>query len=139
MRAPQDEGKEVTLAEVQNVVDLFPVKLTVKNPKWMSNYSLHSRVVDQYGDNERVFLVGDAAHIHSPVGGQGMNTGMQDSYNLGWKLHMAIKGQASQTLLKVSLSSNGFIPPLPDSSPPHPGILTSRALLPSAISSPDLQ
>ena len=55
---------------------------------------------NQYGDLDRIFLAGDAAHIHSPVGGQGMNTGLQDSYNLGWKLAMAIKNVASKHLLK---------------------------------------
>lgn len=61
------------------------VPLQVESCNWFSVYSLHHRMADQFR-SRRVFLIGDAAHVHSPVGGQGMNTGLQDAYNLAWKL-----------------------------------------------------
>eukprot|EP00213_Chloropicon_mariensis_P003643 CAMPEP_0197470898 /NCGR_PEP_ID=MMETSP1309-20131121/1718_1 /TAXON_ID=464262 /ORGANISM="Genus nov. species nov., Strain RCC998" /LENGTH=563 /DNA_ID=CAMNT_0043008167 /DNA_START=169 /DNA_END=1860 /DNA_ORIENTATION=- len=101
-RPKEQEGTDCTLNQVQKIADsVLPVKVTLKNPTWISVFRLHSRAVDKYGDDERVFLAGDAAHIHSPVGGQGMNTGIQDAYNLGWKLAMVIKNQASEKLLKT--------------------------------------
>jgi hypothetical protein len=59
---------------------------------------VHSRTVPHYRDG-RVFLVGDAAHVHSPAGAQGMNTGIQDAYNLGWKLALVERGIADASLL----------------------------------------
>ncbi|GHC10386.1 FAD-dependent monooxygenase [Cerasicoccus arenae] len=64
---------------------------------WFSNFRIHHRIVQEYRDG-RVFLAGDAAHIHSPAGGQGMNTGMQDAYNLAWKL--ALKSENLGDLLE---------------------------------------
>ncbi|SCY08229.1 2-polyprenyl-6-methoxyphenol hydroxylase [Paenibacillus polysaccharolyticus] len=64
---------------------------------WLSIYRINVRMVESYR-NGRVFLAGDAAHVHSPAGGQGMNTGIQDAYNLGWKLESVIRG-ANTTLL----------------------------------------
>jgi 2-polyprenyl-6-methoxyphenol hydroxylase-like FAD-dependent oxidoreductase len=71
---------------------------TVDDPSWTSSFHLHRRVVDRYRSG-RAFVAGDAAHLHSPVGGQGMNTGIQDAYNLAWKLALVIKGRAHETLL----------------------------------------
>jgi len=71
---------------------------SVGNPNWLAYFKLHHRMVDKYGDG-RVFLCGDAAHIHSPIGGQGMNTGIQDSYNLAWKLALVLKGKSPGRLL----------------------------------------
>lgn len=65
---------------------------------WFSTYRIHHRVTERFRDR-RCFLLGDAAHIHSPVGAQGMNTGLQDAYNLGWKLALAVSGRASDSLL----------------------------------------
>jgi 2-polyprenyl-6-methoxyphenol hydroxylase-like FAD-dependent oxidoreductase len=65
---------------------------------WFSTYHVHHRVVDHFRRG-RVFLAGDAAHIHSPVGGQGMNTGLGDAVNLAWKLAMVIDGCAPDSLL----------------------------------------
>jgi 2-polyprenyl-6-methoxyphenol hydroxylase-like FAD-dependent oxidoreductase len=70
----------------------------ISNPTWMSNFKISRRMVTGYRRG-RVFLAGDAAHIHSPFGGQGMNTGIQDAYNLGWKLALVIKSEASPRLL----------------------------------------
>lgn len=73
-----------------------PVKLV--NPIWVSQFRLHHRGVTKYYQN-RAFLAGDAAHIHSPVGGQGMNTGIQDATNLAWKLALVLKKGTSVKLL----------------------------------------
>lgn len=70
----------------------------IHDPTWMSRFTDASRQADAYRKG-RIFLAGDAAHIHSPVGGQGLNTGVQDAMNLGWKLALLIKGAAPQTLL----------------------------------------
>ena len=65
--------------------------IVVAHASWLSIYRVNVRMVDSYR-NGRVFLAGDAAHVHSPAGGQGMNTGMQDAYNLGWKLAAVLRG-----------------------------------------------
>ena len=60
---------------------------------WFSTYRVHHRVADHFRKG-RAFLLGDAAHIHSPVGGQGMNTGIGDAVNLAWKLAAVLQGRA---------------------------------------------
>jgi 2-polyprenyl-6-methoxyphenol hydroxylase-like FAD-dependent oxidoreductase len=65
---------------------------------WFSTYRIHHRCAERFRDR-RCFLLGDAAHVHSPVGGQGMNTGLQDAYNLAWKLALAVAGRAGDSLL----------------------------------------
>ncbi len=69
----------------------IPVKTAVRNPTWLTRFKLHRRIVPQLQVG-RAFVVGDAAHIHSPAGGQGLNTGIQDAYNLAWKLALVIQG-----------------------------------------------
>ncbi|MFD0556781.1 2-polyprenyl-6-methoxyphenol hydroxylase-like FAD-dependent oxidoreductase [Stackebrandtia endophytica] len=71
--------------------------VSFRDPVYLSVYQVNVRMVDRYRDR-RVFLAGDAAHVHSPAGGQGMNTGIQDAYNLGWKLAEVITG-APESLL----------------------------------------
>ena len=70
----------------------------VGDPVWASAFRIQRRQADRYRSGP-VFLAGDAAHVHSPVGGQGMNTGIQDAFNLGWKLALAARGQAAPGLL----------------------------------------
>jgi 2-polyprenyl-6-methoxyphenol hydroxylase-like FAD-dependent oxidoreductase len=65
---------------------------------WYSTYRIHHRGAARFRDR-RCFLLGDAAHIHSPVGAQGMNTGLQDAYNLAWKLALVVEGRANAALL----------------------------------------
>jgi 2-polyprenyl-6-methoxyphenol hydroxylase-like FAD-dependent oxidoreductase len=72
--------------------------VTVRDPVWLTHFRLHHRQARRYRSG-RVFLAGDAAHIHSPVGAQGMNTGMQDAWNLGWKLALVALGRADAKLL----------------------------------------
>jgi len=74
------------------------LKLNIEKVNWFSTYRVHHRVANRFGDG-RAFLLGDAAHIHSPVGGQGMNTGIGDAVNLSWKLAAVLKGGATQKLL----------------------------------------
>jgi 2-polyprenyl-6-methoxyphenol hydroxylase-like FAD-dependent oxidoreductase len=96
---------EGSLAEptVDHFADLLwrsgAIDFELRDPGWMSSFHIHRRVVPRYRVG-RVFLAGDAAHIHSPVGGQGMNTGMQDAFNLGWKLALVEAGAGRDTLLE---------------------------------------
>ncbi|AZF57867.1 FAD-dependent oxidoreductase [Pseudomonas sp. R11-23-07] len=71
--------------------------ITVRSVAWSSTYSMNARLAERYRDGP-VFLVGDAAHVHPPTGGQGLNTSIQDAYNLGWKLAAVLAG-APETLL----------------------------------------
>lgn len=88
-----------TLDEVQRIVDQRgPPGLRLSNPLWLSSFRINERKVRDYRRG-RVFLAGDAAHVHSPAGGQGMNTGMQDAFNLAWKLAMVWHDRAAATLL----------------------------------------
>ena len=88
-----------TLEELQDAVDRRSyIKEKLSDPLWTSSFSIHRRHVSKYRIN-RVFLAGDAAHIHSPAGGQGMNTGMQDSFNLGWKLALAVNNLVTDSFL----------------------------------------
>ncbi len=73
--------------------------LAASDPTWLARFRIHCRQVDQYGQG-RVLVAGDAAHIHSPAGGQGMNTGIQDAHNLAWKLGLAARGRATPALLE---------------------------------------
>lgn len=71
----------------------------VKSVSWVSMFWIHGKVIKKMRDR-LIFFAGDAAHIHSPAGGQGMNTGLQDAYNLAWKLALYIKGNAKPSILK---------------------------------------
>jgi FAD binding domain-containing protein len=72
--------------------------LAFQECSWFSTYRIHHRRAARFRDR-RCFLLGDAAHIHSPVGAQGMNTGLQDAYNLAWKLALVVSGRADAALL----------------------------------------
>lgn len=74
--------------------------LVVKNISWSSIFTIEYRRASRFSKG-RCFLVGDAAHVHSPIGGQGMNTGIQDAYNLGWKLAFILRGIGKSCLLKT--------------------------------------
>jgi 2-polyprenyl-6-methoxyphenol hydroxylase-like FAD-dependent oxidoreductase len=88
-----------TLEQVRDLVGRFvPVAAAVNDLRWSSAFRISHRVVPRYRGG-RVFLAGDAAHIHPPTGGQGMNTGWQDAYNLAWKLALDVGGLAHPDLL----------------------------------------
>jgi 2-polyprenyl-6-methoxyphenol hydroxylase-like FAD-dependent oxidoreductase len=74
------------------------LKVQVEKVNWFSTYRVHHRVTDHFRKG-RAFVLGDAAHIHSPAGGQGMNTGIGDAVNLAWKLHSVLTGRARDALL----------------------------------------
>lgn len=92
-------GRVPELSDIQAVVDrLAPRPATLSGMRWASVFRISHRIVDRYGDG-RVFVAGDAAHIHPPTGAQGMNTGIQDACNLAWKLALVVRGEAGPALL----------------------------------------
>jgi 2-polyprenyl-6-methoxyphenol hydroxylase-like FAD-dependent oxidoreductase len=80
----------------QRVFEWMPIE--IERVSWFSTYRVHHRVADHFRKG-RTFLLGDAAHIHSPVGGQGMNTGIGDAVNLAWKIADVVHGRADSSLL----------------------------------------
>jgi 2-polyprenyl-6-methoxyphenol hydroxylase-like FAD-dependent oxidoreductase len=96
---PSAEYSEPTHEEFEAMIaERVPFPAEVVKEHWVTRYRVHSRSVPRYRD-ARVFLVGDAAHVHSPAGAQGMNTGIQDAYNLAWKLALVERGIADVSLL----------------------------------------
>lgn len=88
----KDSDMPPTLAELQAIMDRHgPPGLSLSDPSWLSTFRINERLAACYRSG-RCFLAGDAAHIHSPAGGQGMNTGIQDAVNLGWKLGHVLRG-----------------------------------------------
>jgi FAD binding domain len=88
-----------TLEEIQQLTDQrAPRPVTVSDPTWLASFRCHRRSASAYRRG-RVLLAGDAVHIHTPAGGQGMNTGITDAHNLGWKLALVASGRAPDALL----------------------------------------
>jgi 2-polyprenyl-6-methoxyphenol hydroxylase-like FAD-dependent oxidoreductase len=97
--ATEGERREPSLADVQAIADAFTDGLLkLRDPVWLTYFRLHHRHAARYRAG-CVFLAGDAAHVHSPAGAQGMNTGIQEAWNLGWKLALVVKGVADEALL----------------------------------------
>ncbi|NJP47381.1 FAD-dependent monooxygenase [Actinacidiphila epipremni] len=93
-----ESGRAPELAHIQAVLDrLSPRRTTARELRWSSVFRISHRLAERYGAG-RVFLAGDAAHIHPPTGAQGMNTGIQDAYDLAWKLALALHGVAADGL-----------------------------------------
>ncbi|KAL8833923.1 MAG: hypothetical protein Q9176_007745 [Flavoplaca citrina] len=80
---------------------LKPYKLEYKHRDWWTVYQIGQRVGNHFSAEDRIFLAGDAIHTHSPKAGQGMNVSIQDTYNLGWKIAMVVKGLAKPSILKT--------------------------------------
>ena len=98
-RNQQPDTAPIDFAEVRDVTRrALGTDFGMHDPRWISRFHSDERQVPQYRVG-RVFLAGDAAHVHSPAGGQGMNTGIQDAANLGWKLAAAVRGRAPTGLL----------------------------------------
>jgi 2-polyprenyl-6-methoxyphenol hydroxylase-like FAD-dependent oxidoreductase len=92
-------GQAPTLQEIQQLThQRAPQPVTVSDPTWLANFRCHRRSASTYRRG-RVLLAGDAVHIHTPAGGQGMNTGIIDAHNLGWKLALVASGRAPDALL----------------------------------------
>ncbi|WAJ45900.1 FAD-dependent monooxygenase [Mycobacterium sp. Aquia_216] len=87
-----------TQQELQSILDRRIGGIRLRKSHWLTSFEIHHARVPAYRWG-RVFLAGDAAHIHSPAGGQGMNTGMQDAFNLVWKLAAVVNGDGGDTLL----------------------------------------
>ncbi|MBA2686227.1 MAG: FAD-dependent monooxygenase [Gemmatimonadaceae bacterium] len=91
------DPRDLTFTDVsRHALDRMNVVISKVN--WFSTYKVHHRVANSFRSG-RAFLLGDAAHIHSPAGGQGMNTGIGDAINLAWKLAAVVKGEASEKIL----------------------------------------
>jgi 2-polyprenyl-6-methoxyphenol hydroxylase-like FAD-dependent oxidoreductase len=97
-----DQNTDEILYETieQHIQANTKLSLDISNVKWFSVYKVNTRAVNKFSVG-RCFVAGDAAHVHSPAGGQGMNTGIQDAYNLAWKMAFVIKGYASEQLLET--------------------------------------
>jgi 2-polyprenyl-6-methoxyphenol hydroxylase-like FAD-dependent oxidoreductase len=96
-----------TLAEIQRLADeRSPRPVIVSDPTWLATFRCHRRSASAYRRG-RVLLAGDAVHIHTPAGGQGMNTGIIDAHNLGWKLALVAAGRAPDTLLDTYGAERG--------------------------------
>ncbi|QJP13645.1 NAD(P)-binding protein [Starkeya sp. ORNL1] len=95
----QADRPGATLDDLQAVADrLLPTHATFSDLRWSSIFRISMRLADKYRVG-KVFIAGDACHIHPPTGGQGMNTGIQDAYNLAWKLALVTRGHAAEALL----------------------------------------
>ncbi len=99
INSPPDWHDEPSLAQCQAVVNERGLdRLRLGDPRWTAVFRIHRREAARFR-NDRVFLLGDAAHIHSPVGGQGMNMGIQDAFNLAWKLSLVARSGGNPQLL----------------------------------------
>lgn len=93
------DENEVLFEEIEaRIKEEAKLELDITRVDWFSTYKVHTRHVEKFSSG-RCFLAGDSAHIHTPAGGQGMNTGIQDAYNLAWKLALVLKGAAAERLL----------------------------------------
>lgn len=94
-----DEGLEFEEVK-QHLRDRLQVEVSIKKLCWFATYKVHSRKATFFRKGN-CFIAGDAAHIHTPAGGQGMNTGIQDAYNLAWKLALSLHFNADESLIQT--------------------------------------
>lgn len=90
---------ETIMKAAQKIIS--PYRLTYNYCDWWTAYQIGQRVGNSFSCDDRVFLAGDAVHTHSPKAGQGMNVSMQDTYNLGWKICLVVKGLAKRSILRT--------------------------------------
>ena len=96
-----DINEHLQFSDIQNdIKKLVAVSLEFEQVTWFSSYKVHSRKANSFA-NGRCFIAGDAAHIHTPAGGQGMNTGIQDAYNLAWKIAYTLRGEVNDSILST--------------------------------------
>ncbi|KAF9102082.1 hypothetical protein BGX29_004971 [Mortierella sp. GBA35] len=98
-----DPNQELTLEAFTKIAQAaaYPTKFEVKSQTWLTFYKVNERQAASYSHKNRIFLAGDAAHVHSPAGGQGMNLGLQDAHNLSWKLALVLHGLADPMILET--------------------------------------
>jgi 2-polyprenyl-6-methoxyphenol hydroxylase-like FAD-dependent oxidoreductase len=95
----EKEQGEILYQEIEaRIREEAELEFDITRVDWFSTYKVHTRHVERFSSG-RCFLAGDSAHIHTPAGGQGMNTGIQDAYNLAWKLALVLKHSASEKIL----------------------------------------
>lgn len=97
----EKDEREILYEEIEaQIKKEAQLELDITRVDWFSTYKVHTRHVDKFSSG-RCFVAGDAAHIHTPAGGQGMNTGIQDAYNLAWKLALVLKHSARAEILET--------------------------------------
>lgn len=96
----KDEGETLYEEIEQHIKQESGINLDISHVNWFSTYKVHTRHVEKFSSG-RCFLAGDSAHVHTPAGGQGMNTGIQDAYNLAWKLAFVLQGRADVMILQT--------------------------------------
>ncbi len=98
---PEDyyDKEDIQFEDIKKYIkEIQHLDLELGEANWFSVYRVHHRCIDRFKEGA-VFFAGDSAHVHSPAGGQGMNTGLQDAYNLAWKLALVVQEKANKTLL----------------------------------------
>lgn len=96
----RDQPRELTLDALRALmIEVYRTDFGLESASWLSRFTDGTRLAARYRDR-RVLLAGDAAHVHSPIGGQGLNTGVHDAFNLGWKLARVVRGRCSDALLE---------------------------------------
>ncbi|HEY4092700.1 MAG TPA: FAD-dependent monooxygenase [Luteibacter sp.] len=119
-----DSAEALTFEDVRQD-SINRLKVTIDEVTWFSTYRVHHRVADTFR-RDRVFLLGDAGHVHSPAGGQGMNTGILDAINLAWKLAAVLRGEAPDPLLDTyNTERQGFAHQLVNSTDRGFSLMTS--------------
>lgn len=99
--AVEATNEEPTLEEIhQHLVRLSGYQCELTDPTWLARYRTSHRYANRFSQGH-AFICGDAGHVHVPIGGQGMNTGIQDAFNLGWKLAGVVKGSLKQSILET--------------------------------------
>ncbi len=97
----KEVNEQIKFEEIENTIkEQILVPIDFEELQWFSQYKVHSRKANSF-ENGKCYITGDAAHIHTPAGGQGMNTGIQDAYNLAWKIAYAINGNVNTNVLKT--------------------------------------
>ncbi|KAG0000512.1 hypothetical protein BGZ80_002703 [Entomortierella chlamydospora] len=95
--------ESLTVEKFEKLVSecIAPATFKVKTTSWLTIYKVNERRAEHFVYKSRIFLAGDSAHVHSPAGGQGLNTGLQDAHNLAWKLAFVMNGVAPESLLET--------------------------------------
>ncbi|KAF9301396.1 hypothetical protein BGZ74_006775, partial [Mortierella antarctica] len=96
------KSEDLTMEVVQELVNQIVgpnIRMKLLDCYWLTYYRVNERLAERYSHKNRIFLAGDAAHVHSPAGGQGMNMGLQDAHNLAWKIALVLHKNAPRSIL----------------------------------------